>query len=149
MVMRQDLEDLRTWLEVRWGPSKAWLHAEQLYDDFRGLTKGAVMEAAHQLFRSGTPRCPTPAEVLARALDVQRQRIESGVDAAEFTPSCAQRHVWGRPWPSDADRRLVCVVCGVEGGVDRCRHVRDDQGRCFYCPDGWLTEEAVNDELAG
>lgn len=102
-----ELTEVAEWLEARWGSQREWVKTDVLVEDFRQLTKGAVMEAAFQIYRTGTPHCPKPSVLLKEATERQASRWKSGTDPKPQL-SCAEGHRWAHAPEWDA---LVCVRC--------------------------------------
>lgn len=131
-----DMEQLVSKIEVRWGPNqKSWLQWEKLADDFAPYTAGAMFEALELLYRSGIKTAPSSSEMMRKTAEVQALRYERGVD--EMLRTCSGQHVWANPFPTDKDRRQMCVLCGELGGIVPCDHtVRTESDVCVYCLKG-------------
>lgn len=110
MMTNTALREAVDFIDSRWGHDKAWDNWADFYEEFSPFTNGAVRQALHEWFRAGNRFGPKPAELLKAVAEVQRRRIEQGVDEI---PTICVDHVWALPFFHEKEAK-VCVRCGEE-----------------------------------
>ena len=115
-----ELIDVIEWIEDRYGTNPRWKKATALIDDFHPYTKGAAMEAALDLYRSGAQRI-NPSDLIGLTARTWRNRVDAGIDAAPEQRDCTGRHVWALAFDYEHDLEFAgesmgydeCVLCHV------------------------------------
>lgn len=108
----QEYDDVLSWLKSCWPGTRAYVAADEVYQQFAGLNAAAGWQAARAMFAEGRAHAPTLSEWLS-----QTQAAAARTGEVERRPCTS--HTWAIVEYRDEEglRDIMCAVCHEERTV--------------------------------